>query len=125
MELTVHLNRDSVHAGDDLGSHALSIQADSNLSIGELIAQMNRDYLPGIAGGQATWIISGSGNSPNPLGVLAQQWKEPKLRVSLSTPIGELLGNPHPNVRFEYWCQKDPELVFSLVAAGNMPPPKW
>ncbi|GAB2902307.1 hypothetical protein GCM10027046_34220 [Uliginosibacterium flavum] len=124
MPLTVHLNRDSVHPGDDLESHASTIQVESQVSIGEVLEQVKRSYLPGIAGGQATWIISCSGKGPSPLGVLAQQWKEPKLRVSLSVVVSEVLDTTRPSLTFDYWCQKDPDLVFNRIAAGKEPPPR-
>lgn len=124
MQLTVHLNRDSVHPGDDLQSHASTIQVEGDSTIGELLEKTKRNYLPGIAGGQSTWIVSCSAATPSPLGVLAQQWAAPKLRVPLDTPIHTLLGTTRPSVTFEYWCQKDPDLVFNRIAAGKEPPPK-
>jgi hypothetical protein len=125
MQLTLHLNRDSVHAGDDLESHAALIQVEADLTIAELLARLKEEYLPGISGGQATWIITSSGNVPTPVGVLAQQWREPKLRVPLRARLDELLGTTRASVSFEYWCQKDPDLVFDRIAAGKEPPPKW
>lgn len=125
MQLTVHLNRDSVHAGDDLVSHSSTIDCDSEFSIAELIQKVKQTYLPGIAGGEATWIVSCSGNGPSPLGVVAQQWSQPKLRVPPETPISQALGTSRPSITFEYWCQKNPQLIFDRIAAEEEPPPKW
>jgi hypothetical protein len=125
MHLIVHLNRDSVHPGDDLESHASTISVDSSSTIASLLCRLKSDYLPGIAGGEATWIITSSGDGPSPLGVLAQQWREPKLRVPHTSLIGELLGTIRPSISFEYWCQKDPQLVFERIAAEKEPPSRY
>jgi len=123
--LSIRINRDSVHAGDDFESHAKTIDAGGSLSIGDFLCQLRGTYLPGIAGGEATWIVSASGPNSNPIGVVAQQWREPRLRVPLSTSLGELFGSSPPTITFEYWCQKSPELVFSCISSGREPPSKY
>lgn len=125
MKVTVHLNRDSVHPGDDLESHASNVEVDSERELGSLLTQLMQEYLPGIAGGEATWIVSCSGNSPSPLGVLAQQWKSPRLRIPAETSVGQVLGTERPSISFEYWCQKDPILVFNAISRGKEPPARW
>lgn len=125
MKITVHLNRDSVHPGDDLESHASTVEVDSAQDIGSLLKQLARNYLPSIAGGKATWIVSCSGNCLRPLGVLAQQWKDPHLRVPAEALVGHVLGTERPSISFEYWCQKDPTLVFSAISSGKEPPSRW
>lgn len=125
MLLTIHLNRDSVHAGDDVESHELKVDADSESNIGDFLRELKRSYLPGIAGGEATWIVSYSGNGPSPLGVLAQQWPEPRLRMPLDAPLSQVLGHGRLSITFEYWCQKDPTMVFDRISAGKEPPPRW
>lgn len=76
--LEVAIDRDSVHAGDDLGSHATSITLDPSATLRALIEVIqDAGYLPGINGGKATWIIC---SSDKPIGVLAQQWPEPQIR---------------------------------------------
>lgn len=125
MLVIVHVNRDSVHAGDDLEYHAAEVEVDLDSDIGSMLKDLKSSYLPGIAGGVATWIIACSGNGPSPIGVLAQQWQEPRLRVPLETPITQVLGSGRLSVTFEYWCQKDPAFVFERIAAGKEPPSKW
>jgi hypothetical protein len=125
MLVIVHIDRDSVHPGDDLESHAAKVEIDSESDIGSMLKDLQSRYLPSIAGGVATWIVSCSGDGPNPVGVLAQQWQEPRLRVPLETPITQVLGCGRLSVSFEYWCQKDPALVFEKIFAGKKPPPKW
>lgn len=125
MLVIVHVNRDSVHAGDDLESHAAKVEVDSESNIGNMLKDLKSRYLPSIAGGAATWIVSCSGNGPNPLGVLAQQWPEPRLRVLLETVVAQVLGSGRLSVTFEYWCQTDPAFVFERIAAGKEPPSKW
>jgi hypothetical protein len=125
MLITIHVDRDSIHAGDDLESHASKVDADSESDIGALLTKLKLNYLPGIAGGAATWIVSCSGCGPSPLGVLAQQWQEPRLRIPLETPLGQVLGSGRLSIMFEYWCQKDPSVVFDRISEGKEPPPKW
>ena len=56
--LTIRIDRDSVHAGDDLEPHMQSIAAGPGLSLGDLLQQIRSGgYLPGIAGGQAPWLV--------------------------------------------------------------------
>ncbi|MFL6636821.1 MAG: hypothetical protein ACJ8HJ_31390 [Massilia sp.] len=125
MKMTVHLNRDSVHPGDDIESHASNVEVDPEAELGSLLMQLMRTYLPGIAGGEATWIVSCSGNGPSPLGVLAQQWQGPRLRIPAETSVAQALGTERPSISFEYWCQKDPALVFSVISFGKEPPSRW
>lgn len=125
MKITIHLNRDSVHPGDDLESHVANVEVDSEQDLGLLLIQLVRDYLPSIAGGEATWIVSSSGNCPSPLGVVAQQWKNPRLRVPTEALVGQVLGTARPSITFEYWCQKDPTLVFNAISSGKEPPSRW
>ena len=69
--MEVAIDRDSVHAGDDLGSHATSITLDPSATLRALIEVIqDAGYLPGINGGKATWIIC---TSDKPIGVLAQE----------------------------------------------------
>lgn len=56
--LVIGVDRDSVHAGDDLESHRTSISLDPAATLRTLFeAIQGMGYLPGIHGGRATWII--------------------------------------------------------------------
>jgi hypothetical protein len=121
----IHLDRDSVHACDDLDSHATTVEADLKSDVGTLLKILKSTYLPEISGGLATWIVSCSGIGPTPLGVMAQQWQEPRLRVPAETSLGDLLGCGRLSITFEYWSQQDPAIVFERISAGMAPPPKW
>jgi hypothetical protein len=125
MQFTVHLTRDSVPPGDDLESHSAAIEADENITIGALLQQIQNTYLPGIAGGEATWIVTCSGVGPSPLGVVAQHWSEPRLRVPVGISALQVLGTGRASIMFEYWCQQNPDLVFERIASGNEPPSRW
>lgn len=118
MRIQVILNRDSVHPGDDVGSHATTIDADANMPIGALLLRIQHTYLPRIAGGEATWTVTCSGPAPSPLGVVAQQWTEPRLRVSTNTRISQLFGADGARITFQYRCQENPDFVFSKLAVG-------
>ena len=125
MKVTVHQNRDSVHPGDNLESHGAYVEVDSDGKFGALSMQLMQDYLPGIAGGEATWIVSGSANSPSPLGVVAQQWTSPRLRIPAEMTVGQVLGIERPSIYFEYWSQKDPIQVFNAISHDKEPPSRW
>ena len=89
--LVVPIDRDSVHAGDDLESHAMSITLNPLATLRTLIEVIqDMDYLPRISGGKATWVVYSSGK---PLGVFAQQWSEPKLTVPPEGIVDENFGN--------------------------------
>ncbi|WLI14828.1 MULTISPECIES: hypothetical protein [Pseudomonas] len=121
--LEVAIDRDSVHAGDDLESHATSITLDPSATLRALIKVIQgMGYLPGINGGKATWIICSSGK---PIGVLAQQWPEPKLTTPPESIVDQYFGNTEPRLLFRYWCQADPDQVFLQLKAGNEPPSRF
>lgn len=121
--LVVPIDRDSVHAGDDLEGHAMSITLDLSATLRTLIEVIqDMDYLPRISGGKATWVVYLSGK---PLGVLAQQWPEPKLTVPPESIVEQYLEKFEPRLLFRYWCQADPDQVFSDIKAGNELPPRF
>ncbi|WP_415765033.1 hypothetical protein [Pseudomonas sp. ZB1P45] len=118
--LEVSMDRDSVHAGDDMHSHETSIIVDATATLRALLNKVQTmGYLPSISGGEATWIIC---TSEKPIGVLAQQWPEPKLTVPADSTIGEHFADTEPRLLFRYWCQKNPDQVFSHIKIGNEPP---
>ena len=121
--MVISMDRDSVHAGDDGHSHKTSITIEATATLRALLEKVQTTgYLPGISGGQATWIIC---RPDKPIGVLAQQWPEPKLTVPAETMVGEYFAGTEPRVLFKYWCQKDPDQVFSHIKNGNEPPPLY
>lgn len=76
-------------------------------------------YLPGLSGGKATWIICSSGKH---IGVIAQQWPETKLLIPAESILSQYFRDTEPMLLFRYWCQTDPDHVFSKIKAGNEPP---
>lgn len=117
--LILAIDRDSVHAGDDLISHANSVKLDPTTTLRTALeAIQTMHYLPSISGDEATWIICASGQ---PIGVLAQQWEAPKLVVPIESPVTQVFGEDEPLLFFfRYWCQTDPHVVFSRIAAGEV-----
>ncbi|MGG7647039.1 hypothetical protein ACQ4OB_03265 [Pseudomonas sp. ES4] len=121
--LEVAIDRDSVHAGDDMHSHETSINVEATATLSLLLDKVQTmGYLPGIRGGEATWIIC---TSEKPIGVLAQQWSEPKLTVPADSMVGEYFAGIEPRFLFRYWCQKNPDQVFDHIKVGNEPPPVY
>jgi hypothetical protein len=124
--LTIRIDRDSVHAGDDLEPHMQSIAAGLDLSVGDLLQQIRSDgYLPRVAGGQATWIVRSSADSSRPIGVLAQQWPQVELLVPADLPLREHFGESAPSLYFSYWCQASPRLVLEAIRDGQALPTRF
>jgi hypothetical protein len=119
MMLVLAIDRDSVHPGDDLISYANSVKLDPTATLRiALEAIQTMHYLPGISEDEATWIICAS---DQPIGVLAQQWEAPKLVVPIESPVTQVFGEDEPLLFFfRYWCQTDPHVVFSRIAAGEL-----
>ena len=125
-KITINLNRDSVHSGDDIVSHAKQINIKESATVKDLIEVIRQtNYLPQIIGGNATWIIDCL-NTPNGvIGVDAQQWSEPKLVIPDGSLVAQLTKDGKVNLHFRYWCQSDPEKVYACVIAGNELPSKY
>lgn len=111
----VHLTRDSVAAGDDFdpphSRHMRVPKCDDALAlVGEVL---KHSYLPGIAGGKATWVVT----SHEPFAVCAQEWAEPK-NLRLPAPI-ETLATEGGEIRlhFSYIGQVDPMVALNVLRA--------
>ena len=119
--ISIRVDRDSVHQGDDLDSHAVTVAMPAGTTVDELLRHLREiSFLPGIAGGEATWLVNAGGTC---IGVIAQQWREPRLTIDLSKPVLEL--SEHPTFYFRYWCQANPDQVFACVSAGKELPNKY
>lgn len=82
--LEVSMDRDSVHAGDDMHSHETSIIVDATATLRALLNKVQTmGYLPSIS---------------------------------------EHFADTEPRLLFRYWCQKNPDQVFSHIKIGNEPP---
>ncbi|PTT93189.1 hypothetical protein DBR42_00500 [Pelomonas sp. HMWF004] len=116
-------DRDSVCAGDDCESHLRPFTAPQTARVTELIRlATNACRLASIAGGQATWIVEAGGIGGQPIAVMAQQWAEPRLLVADTATVERVFTNLAPQLFFRYWCQADPDAVFSALAAGTALP---
>ena len=109
--MRVHLDRDSVAAGDDVEAHASVIDVAEVSDLEGLFAHVLRVYpLPLIAGGLATWAIC----SRRPLAVLAQEWSEPRMLPCRS--LSDCLGSDGVvRLYFNYFAQIDPEVVTNVL----------
>lgn len=122
--LKLEVDRDSVHAGDDISSHAVLISVDENMSIEALLIQASKKcVLPKIAGGKATWFAYSDTEPEQYLGVIAQQWKSP--RVLSSATVGSIFTTQSAKLIFRYWCQSDPDLVFDALANSKELPGRF
>ena len=103
------MSRDSVAAGDDVESHDQVVEVDSRRLLAVFLSSVVSDgYLPGIAGGHATWVVR-AGRGGRPLGVIAQEGERPELL----TDIGIQVVAIGPLIHFEYRAQKDPAIVLA------------
>jgi hypothetical protein len=120
--MKIRLNRSSVHPGDDIDSHEKLIDVSDSTTLHEFMSNfMNHFPLPGIWGGQATWILEGN----KILAVLAQQWAGPKYFVLHETLVSELIERDakyRGELHFHYWVQDDPNVVFDEIwHTGKLP----
>jgi hypothetical protein len=124
LDLTV--DRDSVAAGDDCVSHAAALTIDASITVVELLTAAQRVCpLAGIIGGRATWIADAGGEGVAPFAVLAEQWREPKLLVPAATTAAALIADPPRVLYFRYWCQADPDTVFTALRTGAPLPSRY
>ena len=118
------VDRDSVCAGDDSDPHSAVFATSAQATVAELVAQARRaSPLASIAGGKATWLIDTDGPGKGCIGVIAQQWDEPRLLVPQDTTVAALFGQREASVFFRYWCQADPDQVFEALRTGRELPP--
>jgi hypothetical protein len=124
--VTLKVDRDSVHAGDDMSSHQISIDIDENMNMEELLNLASKKcVLPTIYGGKATWFAYLESEPKIFLGVLAQQWKSPKFLVNSTTTVEEICTKEPAKLIFRYWCQADPELVFKALINNTELPSRY
>lgn len=104
--LLLHLDRDSVAAGDDADSHAEERAVDERVPLERFIALLLRDgYLPAIQGARSTWVIQRS-RKGEPLGVVAMTFGRLD-RVSTVQDEYLDLGAVGGSLFFEYAAQDD------------------
>jgi hypothetical protein len=117
--MKINIDRTSVAMGDDIRPHAQTFDLPSETSLAEVVAYILKlNFLATIAGGKATWILI----ADRPLGVVAQQWTEPRFLVESSKPISSFGMDVHGvSLMFRYWKQHDPDHVFEELAAGREP----
>ncbi len=125
--LTLELDRDSVHPGDDCDPHLTSITVDESITIETLLAMATaKCTLPKIYGGNATWFAYIDAEPKYYLGVIAQQWKSPKLLTKPSETVGTVFSKANATkVIFRYWCQSDPNEVYLALSSNSELPSRY
>jgi len=92
--IRLKVDRDSVCAGDDCVSHAVFVVVAPETTFVEVLkAAQKACPLAGVSGGNATWLIDTNGYGKGCVGVIAQQWKEPKLLISQNAAVSDIWGN--------------------------------
>jgi hypothetical protein len=110
--------------GDDVDApHEWAVPLPADATVANLVTKiLRKGYLARIAGGLATWIVEGR----QPVAVLAQQWREPRWLVDSNMPVTALCQETG-RAKFEirYWCQVDPERVYSCLREGEPLPDRY
>ncbi len=111
--MKVILSRSSVCAGDDvLAPHWKEFEAHGIESAKDLLHHiLQLRYLPSIAGGRATWSVVSGEN----LGIIAQQWNEPKAFSVLSLKRLDYDKKGRLKIHLNYHEQIDPNLVYDVL----------
>ncbi|SDE11949.1 hypothetical protein [Glycomyces harbinensis] len=111
--MIINVDRSSVAMGDDLDSHAETVDLPESSTIAEAVSYLRqRGYLAQISGGRATWVLE---VNRKPAAVIAQQWAEPKFVVDPSDPLGSF--GSEVSLMFRYRAQIDPDDLFDTLAA--------
>lgn len=117
--MLIKVDRHSVAAGDDADPHMQNFDLPGDTSLADVVSHVvTTGYLPGITGGEATWILKAG----RVLGVVAQQWNAPRFLVDATQPIRDF-GADHETVSllFDYRAQNDPEKILAQLVAGREP----
>jgi hypothetical protein len=119
--------RDSVCAGDDCDApHEMRMPVRGE-SLRTITARLLEAHYPAsISGGRATWILQPSENSDRSLAVIAQQWPEPRFLVLADEDVfAYVRQDSKPHLYLRYWCQVDPEWVFTCLLRGEPLPDRY
>mgnify|MGYP003122214822 CR=1 FL=1 len=124
--IELKVDRDSVCAGDDCQSHMalLSVSAETTLTEVLNLAK-NACSLAVIAGENATWLIDTQGYGKGCVGVVAQQWAEPKLITEPNITAGQIWNGSKGILFFRYWCQSNPNAAFEAIKSGGELPSRY
>jgi len=123
--IRIAVDRESVCAGDDCVSHKATFSVAASCNVLDVLdAAWCACPLAGIAGGQATWLIDVAG-SGNCIGVMAQQWHQPKLLIQPETSAADLFEDMEPSLYFRYWCQSNPDAVLEAVQSKTPLPARY
>ncbi|MFE0171361.1 hypothetical protein ACFWZ2_03525 [Streptomyces sp. NPDC059002] len=117
--MKVHLTRDSVAMGDDAyAPHAETMELPDGMPLREAVTAVGKGrYLASIAGGAATWVLTGA---DGPIAVVAQQWNEPRLLHSgPSAPTSPATDERAVHWHFRYLAQRDPDAVYDELRAAS------
>jgi hypothetical protein len=118
--MLIKVDRNTVAAGDDADPHAKTFDLPSGTSLADVVAHvLATHYLAAIRGGEATWILT----ADQTLGIVAQQWDEPRFLVDATRPIRDFSTDKHVvSLFFRYRGQNDPDKVFAHLVVGREPP---
>ncbi len=124
--IELKVDRDSVCAGDDCQSHMALLSVSAKTALTEVLNLAQKSCsLAGIAGGNATWLIDTQGYGKGCVGVVAQQWAEPKLITEQNITAGQIWNSSKGTLFFRYWCQSNPNAVFEAIKSGGELPSRY
>ena len=111
--MKITLTRESVCAADDCHApHEKRLTVPEDTMVSDLAKTIQRDYLPKIAGGQATWSLV----THVPVAVLAQQWRKAKILFAFDDAVAKLKqADGAVRLHVNYQAQLDPDVVLEVL----------
>lgn len=116
--MKIRLTRESVCAADDCHApHEKNLTVPDDSTVQDLAETIQREYLPKIQGGRATWSLV----TRVPVAVLAQQWREAKVIFPFDDVVAKLASPGGPvRLHVNYHAQLDPDVVLEVLKELNL-----
>jgi hypothetical protein len=119
--MKIKIQRQEVHPADVSGLEKF-MTAEGSATLGQFVQDIqDGHFLPHINGGAAVWVIFPDVEDKTPIGVVAQQWKNPKL-INGDIILADYFKGKNAVLRFDYYTQFDPDVIFTHVQNGDLPP---
>jgi dsRNA-specific ribonuclease len=118
--MELHINRDSVAAGDDADPHNKILEFLGDPSLKEALKRIvSSEYLPRMHDRKVSWVVS----SQRPMAVIAEHWQEPKFLRGFNgdDKLGSLARSETMKWHFSYLIQNDPDVVYEILSRVRYP----
>jgi dsRNA-specific ribonuclease len=118
--MELHINRDSVAAGDDADPHNKILEFVGDPSLKEAVKRIaSSGYLPQMHDRKVCWVVS----SDRPIAMIAEHWHEPKFLRGFNSDdkLSGLARNEIMKWHFSYLIQHDPDVVYEILSRVRYP----